>query len=150
LIFLILILSPGDFEMLAGNLASIGVGAIIATASSYMVRSADMSACRLGFPETFYFIFQWPENYDFESTRAINQPTAAPAKIEEKETNEKEERPSVEKKEKEKTPSVADSFDAEEIEDELDPVALNKAFRFAAWSSLALVSQFIPLIFGTH
>jgi hypothetical protein len=131
--------------MLAGNLASIGVGAIIATASSYMVRKYLQTWNVL-----FYFIFQWPENYDFESTRAINQPTAAPAKVEEKETNEKEERPSVEKKEKEKTPSVADSFDAEEIEDELDPVALNKAFRFAAWSSLALVSQFIPLIFDTH
>jgi hypothetical protein len=41
---------------------------------------------------------------------------------------------------KEKAPSVADSFDAAEVDEELDPVALNKAFRFAAWSSLGLVS----------
>ncbi|KAJ7910497.1 urea transporter [Mycena leptocephala] len=109
--------SGGDFEMLAGNLASIGVGAIIATASSYM----------------------WPENYDFES-RARSTSPRRPRKSRGERNQRKEERPSVEKKEKEKTPSVADSFDAEEIEDELDPVALNKAFRFAAWSSLALVT----------
>ncbi|KAJ6480136.1 urea transporter [Mycena sanguinolenta] len=112
--------SGGDFEMLAGNLASIGVGAIIATASSYM----------------------WPEDYDFETTRAINKPIA---KVDEKELqNDKEERPSMEKKEK--TPSVAASFDAAEVEDELDPVALNKAFRFAAWSSLGLLLVLIILI----
>ncbi|KAJ7244394.1 urea transporter [Mycena haematopus] len=110
--------SGGDFEMLAGNLASIGVGAIIATTSSYM----------------------WPEDYDFEATRAINKP--AP-NVDEKEPQNVE-RPSMEKKEK--TPSVADSFDAVEVEDELDPVALNKAFRFAAWSSLALLLVLIILI----
>ncbi|KAJ7171123.1 urea transporter [Mycena filopes] len=114
--------SGGDYEMLAGNLASIGVGGIIATVTSYI----------------------WPENYDFESTRAINKPAA---KLEEKEvTNEETERPSMEKKEQEKAPSVADSFDAAEIEEELDPVALNKAFRFAAWSSLALLLVLIILI----
>ncbi|KAF7299220.1 Urea transporter [Mycena indigotica] len=111
--------SGGDFEMLAGNLASIGVGGIIATASSYV----------------------WPENYDFESTRAINAPGPI-SKPEEKEANAAD-RPSIEK---EKTPSVADSFNAAEIADELDPVALNKAFRFAAWSSLALLLVLIILI----
>ncbi|KAF7377971.1 Urea transporter [Mycena sanguinolenta] len=110
--------SGGDFEMLAGNLASIGVGAIIATASSYM----------------------WPEDYDFETTRAINKPTPI------EEIQNVDERPSMEKKEKEKTPSVADSFDAAEVEDELDPVALGKAFRFAAWSSLGLLLVLIILI----
>ncbi|KAJ7803149.1 urea transporter [Mycena olivaceomarginata] len=112
--------SGGDFEMLAGNLASIGVGAIIATASSYM----------------------WPENYDFESTRAINKPTAAP-KVDDEE-HAKADRPSMEKKEK--APSVADSFDAAEVDEELDPVALNKAFRFAAWSSLGLLLVLIILV----
>ena len=37
------------------------------------------------------------------------------------------------------SPSVADSFNAAEVDDELDPVALNKAYNFAAWSSLVLV-----------
>ncbi|KAJ7827131.1 urea transporter [Mycena olivaceomarginata] len=103
--------SGGDFEMLAGNLASIGVGAIIATASSYM----------------------WPENYDFESTRAINKPTAAP-KVDDEE-HAKADRPSMEKKEK-----------ATVLDEELDPVALNKAFRFAAWSSLGLLLVLIILV----
>jgi hypothetical protein len=48
-----------------------------------------------------------------------------------------------EKKEHEvvtKAGSVAgDSFDAAEEEDELDPVALNKAFKFASYSSVGLV-----------
>lgn len=39
--------------------------------------------------------------------------------------------------------SVHDSFDASEVEDELNPVGLNKAFRFAAWSSLALVRDIV-------
>jgi len=41
----------------------------------------------------------------------------------------------------EKPASIAgDSFDAKEESDELDPVALNKAFKFATWSSVALVN----------
>ncbi|KAJ7723668.1 urea transporter [Mycena metata] len=116
--------SGGDFEMLAGNLASIGVGGIIATATSYI----------------------WPENYDFESTRAINEPTTRFDEKEATNADAEAERPSMEKKEKEKAPSVADSFDAAEVDEELDPVALNKAFRFAAWSSLALLVVLIILI----
>ncbi|KAK7052509.1 urea transporter, partial [Favolaschia claudopus] len=110
-----------DFEMLAGNLASIGVGAIIATASSYV----------------------WPEDYDFESTRAINRPKASDSIAEEFEP--KEDKPSIEKN-KEKAPSVADSYHVTEAEEELDPNALNKAFRFAAWSSLGLLLVLIILV----
>ncbi|KAJ7621021.1 urea transporter [Roridomyces roridus] len=110
--------SGGDFEMLAGNLASIGVGGIIATVSSYV----------------------WPENYDFESTRQINKPVVLEV------SDEKVERSSVEKKEKEASVTVASSGVDAGIEDELDPVALNKAFRFAAWSSLGLLLVLIILI----
>lgn len=39
--------------------------------------------------------------------------------------------------------SVRDSFDASEVEDELNPIGLKKAFRFAAWSSLALVRNIV-------
>ncbi|KAJ6629356.1 urea transporter [Mycena sp. CBHHK59/15] len=114
-----------DFEMLAGNLASIGVGGIIAVVTSYI----------------------WPENFDFESTRAINKPVAEVGVVEVSENGEagKQDNASLEKKEK-TAPSVADSFDASEVEDELNPVALNKAFRFAAWSSLALLLVLIILI----
>jgi hypothetical protein len=44
----------------------------------------------------------------------------------------------------EKKSIAGDSFDAKEEEDELDPVALNKAYRFATWSSVALVRIFFP------
>ena len=43
-----------------------------------------------------------------------------------------------------KAASIAgDSFDAKEETDELDPVALNKAFKFATWSSVVLVNFLI-------
>ncbi|TFY67126.1 hypothetical protein EVG20_g4051 [Dentipellis fragilis] len=99
--------SGGDYEMLAGNLASIGVGAIIATASSLI----------------------WPENFDFESTRALNAPKSAP--IEEKSEDLDRKSPDDEKR--------ISSTD-------LDPVALGKAFRFAAWSSVILLLVMLIII----
>ena len=41
------------------------------------------------------------------------------------------------------TTSVAESLDTADQWDELDPVKLKKAFRFATWSSIGLV-RFIP------
>ena len=43
----------GNYEMLSGNLASIGTGGIIAVTTSLI----------------------WPEDFDFEATRAINTPS---------------------------------------------------------------------------
>jgi SSS family transporter len=107
--------SGGDYEMLAGNLASIGVGGIIATATSYI----------------------WPEDFNFDITRAINAPGTRHA------------RDSTEGDEDEKKSKEA--IDAAEVENdetdkELDPVGLQKAFRFAAWSSVALTVVMIILI----
>jgi hypothetical protein len=61
--------SGGDYEMLAGNLASIGVGGIVAVAVSLIVSEWSFLA-----PEScsFQFDLQWPEDFDFESTRALN------------------------------------------------------------------------------
>jgi hypothetical protein len=42
------------------------------------------------------------------------------------------------------TPAAEEPFDLTQLDEELDPVALNKAFRFASISSLTLVSQFLP------
>jgi Na+/proline symporter len=120
--------SGGDYEMLAGNLASIGVGAIISTVASII----------------------WPDDFDFEATRAINKPVireSSPADLQDvKDEAEAAAKPA----------SIAgDSFDAREEEDELDPVALNKAFRFASWSSVGLFVVMIllvplPLFFSEH
>lgn len=116
--------SGGDYEMLAGNLASIGVGAIVATLSSLI----------------------WPDKYDWESTRAINKPAQATSKR----TEELKADSDSEKKEHEvvtKAGSIAgESFDAAEEADELDPAALNKAFKFATYSSVGLFIVLIILV----
>jgi len=109
--------SGGDYEMLAGNLAAIGVGGIVATVSSYV----------------------WPEDFNFDITRAINAPSARHA----------HERDSTEgdlddKKSKEATEAA--EVENDQSDNELDPVGLQKAFRFAAWSSVALTLVMIILI----
>ncbi|KAF8965372.1 urea transporter [Flammula alnicola] len=120
--------SGGDFEMLAGNLASIGVGAIIATVSSLI----------------------WPDDFDWETTRAINKPTPPPSELEEK-----SDRDSVKKQASVKESIAGDSYAGSEEADELDPVALNKAFKFATYSSVGLFVVLIliiplPLFFSSH
>lgn len=120
--------SGGDFEMLAGNLASIGVGGIVAVATSLI----------------------WPENFDFEATRALN---VAPRTSS---THTKEDTISDEKV-GEKTSEKGHGFtDTHSVSDEegpvitpdpdLDPIALDKAFRFAAWSSVLLTIIMLLLI----
>jgi len=114
--------SGGDYEMLAGNLASIGVGGIIAVVASYV----------------------WPEDYDWAGTRAINVQAHRDSARESKED--------ISSKEKEMesevkvTPAAEEPFDLTQLDEELDPVALNKAFRFASISSLTLFVVMILLI----
>ncbi|KAG2074411.1 urea transporter [Suillus decipiens] len=110
--------SGGSYEMLAGNLASIGVGAIISTAASLI----------------------WPEDYDFASTRAINhRSTTASSNV-----NDEQEDPESEKK----VPDVSVSSVTNEaqIDPELDPASLNKAFKFAARASIVLTLVLMILI----
>jgi len=119
--------------MLAGNLASIGVGGIIATATSYIV-------CYLPFTrnlifDTEWLLFgQWPEDFNFDITRAINAPG----------TRHAHGRDSTEDEDEKKSKEAVDAAEVEndETDNELDPVGLQKAFRFAAWSSVVLVSPF--------
>jgi len=121
--------SGGDFEMLAGNLASIGVGAIVATVSSLI----------------------WPDNFDWEATRAINKPVSTLEKThEEKLDSDSDKQVDISVK---GASVVDDSYNTSE--DELDPVALNKAFKFAATSSITLFVILIliiplPLFFSHH
>lgn len=109
--------SGGDYEMLAGNLAAIGVGGIIATAASYL----------------------WPEDFDFEITRAINAPTVR--RVHPRDSTEVDE---DEKRSKEAVDTA--EVENDESDKELDPASLQKAFRFAAWSSVALTLIMIILI----
>ncbi|KAI0777651.1 urea transporter [Trametes elegans] len=114
----------GDLEMLAGNLASIGVSGIVTVVTSLI----------------------WPANFDFEATRAINRPELV---------HEKSVAPSLEDDASEKKRAAADvslepvisaAAAAEEEERELDPVALKKSFRIAAWSSVILTLVMLILI----
>ncbi|KAI0746714.1 urea transporter [Daedaleopsis nitida] len=118
------ITTGGDLEMLAGNLASIGVGGIVTVVTSLI----------------------WPDNFDFESTRALNKPVhekavsqSAPS-IDEQETEKKREFTDVSLE-----PVSADAAATEE-ERELDPVALNKSFRIAAWASVLLTLVMLIII----
>jgi len=82
-------------------------------------------------------IGQWPEDFNFDITRAIN----APGTRHLHHGRDSSEGDEDEKKSKE-------AIDAAEVENdetdaELDPVGLQKAFRFAAWSSVALVRPFL-------
>jgi len=128
--------SGGDYEMLAGNLAAIGVGGIISVVTSYLL----------------------PEDFNFDVTRAINAHLHHHVNhVKERAdatANEDERKSSTEKvnlgnaDEKEDARSIAQSSVQIGITraDELDPVALDKAFKFAAWSSLALTVIMIILI----
>ncbi|RDX54444.1 urea transporter [Lentinus brumalis] len=114
----------GDLEMLAGNLASIGVGGIVTVVTSLI----------------------WPDNFDFESTRAINKPShekappQGPPSMDDTESEKKRGSTDVSLE-----PVSADDAAAEE-ERELDPVALNKSFNIAAWASVVLTLVMLIII----
>ncbi|KAH7105729.1 Na+/solute symporter [Auriculariales sp. MPI-PUGE-AT-0066] len=108
--------SGGDYEMLAGNLTSIGVGGIIAVAWSY-----------------------WkPDQFDFDVTRAINKPHHHTETTDV--TIEKDKKLEESESESE-VPEVGRTE-----EEDLDPVGLQKAFKFAVWSSVILLLVLIILI----
>ncbi|KZP14956.1 urea transporter [Athelia psychrophila] len=117
--------SGGDYEMLAGNLASIGVGAIIAMVSS-LIR---------------------PDNYDFASTRAINSPAShlAQAQVQAQEAKPAETDDDKKQSASPYTQSISEE-PAPAEENDLDPVALEGAFKLAARSSVALALILIIVI----
>jgi len=76
---------------------------------------------------------QWPEDFNFDVTRAINAPNTRHGRDSaEGDEDEKKSREAIE----------AAEVENDESDNDLDPVALQKAFRFAAWSSVALVGPF--------
>ncbi|KAF8587633.1 Na+/solute symporter [Ramaria rubella] len=118
--------SGGDFEMLTGNLVSMFVGAITSLVTSFI----------------------WPDDFDFDKTRAINSPSSL-VKISEKDDSHSEEvHGALEELEKRgyKSGSTQDVIIGVTSADDLDPVALNKAFVFAAWSSIILLFVFIIIV----
>ncbi|KLO15220.1 urea transporter [Schizopora paradoxa] len=122
--------SGGDLEMLAGNLASIGVGGIVAVVYSLIC----------------------PENFDFDSTRAINAPPTHHAHhhdAADDASKEKEKRYSGDEKDEKEVEmqSINDHIIEGVTEDaELERAGLESAFKFAAWSSVILLVVMILLI----
>ncbi|KAG8830533.1 hypothetical protein FRC17_004740 [Serendipita sp. 399] len=117
--------SGGDYEMLAGNLAAIGVGGLIAVVWSYIS----------------------PDDFNFDITRAIN----SPAHVVEVEQSSKEKAASIDSKTEKDISHTVAPVEHEVVrlgiteEKDLDPVALDKAFKFAAWSSTVILIILIPL-----
>jgi hypothetical protein len=117
---------------LAGNLASIGTGGIIAIATSLI----------------------WPDNFDWEATRAINKPAPASAhRLDEKSDTASDKKNEV----RESTHSITGSSSVSPLEedDELNPEGLRSAFKFATYSSLSLFVVLVlliplPLFFSSH
>jgi len=111
--------SGQDYEMLAGNLAAIGVGGIVAVVTSLI----------------------WPENFDFDVTRNIR--AVVPASNFQSESNSvSDDKGDIKNEIKISNYSV----DTQTEDEELDVKKLNKAFRFAAYSSLAMLVIMIILI----
>src|SRR5258708_18038920 len=93
--------SGGDYEMLAGNLAAIGVGGIISVVISYLVCFFSISSAILTQP---FRSAQIPEDFNFDITRAINAPVHHHVKAE----HEDERKSSTEKVNTEKVDEKAD------------------------------------------
>ena len=123
-------LSTGDLEMLAGNLASIGVGGIVTCVSSYFVRGS----CALSRQRLDNVLWKWPEDFNFEITRVINAPHTASDPPSPKEPADFDD-----KKDTASADAHSVLYDERIEKDELDPAKLHKAFKFAAWSSVILV-----------
>ena len=80
-------------------------------------------------------IKQWPEDFNFDITRAINAPATRRTHGQDSAEGDEDEKKSREAVE---PPRVGD----DDSDNDLDPVGLQKAFRFAAWSSVVLVGPF--------
>jgi len=124
----------GNYPMLAGNVASIVVGGLVAVIWS-LIR-----------PDT---------EFTWEKTRAINSPAAhvAYARKQQRTATEEvsDEKGSVEDKKEDRVtelvrPVVDDALKGITTEQDLDRRALKKAFTFAVWASVALFIVLIILV----
>ncbi|KAK8847336.1 hypothetical protein IAR55_005193 [Kwoniella newhampshirensis] len=131
----------GDYEMLTGNLLAIGIGGIITVVWS-LVR---------------------PQNFDWDITRAINVREDYTITQNNLPAAQEQDSPSVNGEDEKRMPpgqKNEGTRDGQSVEEQpvdlsLENKALQKAFRFAAWSALTLVAVLIfiiplPLFFTSH
>lgn len=127
--------------MLAGNIASFIIGGVIATVTSFLVWHTSF------LPHVFTVLnkhSQWPADFDWSITRRIN--TSKPFHTASSSSDDIQN--TTENKDDEKDPDIAvkpasiiDVSTRSTQDEDLDPVALRKAFVFASISSLTLVSS---------
>jgi hypothetical protein len=113
-----------DYPLLAGALTSIGVGGIVSIIWSLID----------------------PENFDFESTRAMNTPTPSSVDI----APSGQVSPNTTTPDGEKDVPQSDIQELRIEREEIDFKGLDKTFVFAAWSSVTLfciliIVRFVPL-----
>ncbi|KAG8884150.1 hypothetical protein FRB97_005133 [Tulasnella sp. 331] len=118
----------GNYPMLAGNVASIGVGGVIA----------------------IVWTLVWPDNdFTWERTRAINSPTSHVHRKRDQATGSREDnddKRSIDEKKEDRIQELVQPVRVEDPEElkgittqtDLDRLALKKAFKFAVWASVAL------------
>ncbi|KAK2463981.1 hypothetical protein APHAL10511_004032 [Amanita phalloides] len=125
------ITTGGDYEMLAGNIASFIIGGLIATITSVL----------------------WPDDFDWSSTRRLNTTnlmrSAASSSEDVRDPPKNEKNAEI----SETAASIVAASTRQEEDNELDPVALRKAFVFASACSLTLLVVLVlaiplPLFFA--
>ncbi|KAI0292035.1 urea transporter [Russula brevipes] len=117
---------------IAGSVAGFFTGLI-----AWLVTTSSLNGGVINFTPT-----QWPEDFDFESTRALNVRTRVT-------TVTQVGKPYGDEKGSEiaETRSAADDEGGIVTPDpDLDPISLTKAYRFATWSSVALTLVMLILI----
>ncbi|KAM0791370.1 hypothetical protein ACM66B_005835 [Microbotryomycetes sp. NB124-2] len=127
-----------NYSMLAGNLASISVGSIVAVTGSLL----------------------WPDNFDFSATRALHADEHKSTATKPVVDSPLDSPSAMEKELKEAAPnallkSAQASIVEEPYNEDEDPVLLEKAFKLAVRASVALFVVLIlciplPLFFSSH
>ncbi|KAF8122965.1 urea transporter [Boletus edulis] len=121
-----------------GLTAGLNEGVINVTTSggNYEILGGNLASITTGGMISVIVSLIWPDNYDFAETRAINSPSAKTVHDGEDAGTEKNDA----------QVSIKSVSEETELDNELDPVSLEKAFRFAVWSSVIMTLVFMIII----
>ncbi|KAF8122410.1 urea transporter [Boletus edulis] len=114
-----------------------GVINVTTSGGNYEMLGGNLASIATGGMISMIVSLIWPDNYDFVETRAINLPAA-------KKTVHDGDDAGIEKDDAQV--SVKSVSEETELDNELDPVGLKKAFRFAVWSSVIMTLVFMIII----
>ncbi|KAH0826323.1 urea transporter [Lanmaoa asiatica] len=114
-----------------------GVINVTTSGGNYEMLGGNLASIAVGGIVAVIASLIWPDNYDFTETRAINMPAV-------KKTVRYVQ--DVEAEKKDAPASVTSVSDETDLDNELDPVSLRKAFRFAVWASVIMTLVFLILI----